>query len=62
MQREERDGRAARSMQCRSPESMHHRLPPKETICQGQMILNVRKPQAGKGGPAARPYNVGIGD
>ena len=29
--REERDGRAARSM--------HHRLPPKETICHGQMLL-----------------------
>ena len=29
--REERDGRAARSMQCR--------LPPKETICHGQMLL-----------------------
>ena len=39
MQREEQDGRAARSMQCRPPEGMHHRLLPKETICHGQMIL-----------------------
>ena len=25
----------------------------KETICRGQMLLNVGKPTAGKGGPAA---------
>ena len=33
----------------------------KETICRGQMLLNVGKPTAGKGGPAARPYSVRIG-
>ncbi len=33
----------------------------KETICRGQMLLNVGKPTAGKGGPAARPYSVRVG-
>ena len=33
----------------------------KETICRGQMLLNVGKPTAGKGEPAARPYSVRVG-
>lgn len=39
------------------------RLTPMETICLGQMLLNLYPPppQAGTGGPAARPYGVGVG-
>ena len=36
------------------------RLTPMETICRGQMFLNLHPPpQAGTGGPAARSYGVG---
>ena len=60
------------------PPQIH--LTPKETICQGRMVMslqslvssrwkepagrvpgNIRKSQAGKGGPVARPYSVSVG-
>ena len=37
------------------------RFTPMETICRRQMLLNLYPPQAGTGGPAARPYPVGAG-
>lgn len=37
------------------------RFTPMDTICRGQMLLNLYPPQAGTGGPAARPYGVGVG-